>query len=257
MKTKYAKDSLGTRMKLYENVSQHSLMKRTPVIIRLDGKAFHTFVKKINTTNDPSLINGPFSEKLHWVMLNTALHLATNIQNTKLCYTQSDEISILLNDWTHLNTEQWFNGNIQKITSVSASIATAYFNHFFQNSFNRLELSPINDLAFFDSRVFNIPHEEVTNYFIWRQQDACRNSIQQLGRHFFTHSELYKKNTSEIIEMLQYEHNVDWNTLENWKKYGSSIISPQSANTRFIVDQKTPVFTQNREYIEQHLIGEN
>lgn len=149
MSKKTKGDSLGDRMKTFEKVTSDFLMRRTPVIIRLDGKAFHTFTKRINEHNDPCMFNGPFSEKLHWVMDMTMMQLSANIQNVKLGYTQSDEISLLLTDWEKFTTDQWFNGNIQKIVSVSASMATAYFNYYFQNAFPKAQ-----GLALFDSRVF-------------------------------------------------------------------------------------------------------
>ena len=121
------KTNLGNRMKGYEHVSRTKLTRRTPVIIRLDGKAFHTWTKCL-TRLDASLEISPFSDMMHDCMSSTANELVGRIQNAAISYTQSDEISILLNDWKGLKTDQWFDGNIQKIVSVSASMATAYFN---------------------------------------------------------------------------------------------------------------------------------
>ena len=236
------KTSLGDRMKRYEGVSQSSLMPRTPVIIRLDGKAFHTFTKKINKDNDKSLIDGPFSEKLHIVMEQTMLALCDNIQNARFGYTQSDEISILLTDWKKLTTDQWFGGNIQKIVSVAASMATAHFNRCF-----KAEFTDVDSLAFFDARVFNLPKEEVTNYFIWRQQDASRNSVQMLGHWYFSQNQMHCKNVSQIQDMLMLANNVNWNDLATWKKRGSCCW-PASWT-----DNEIPIFTQDREYIEMRL----
>ena len=136
-----------------------------------------------------------------WVPMEA---LANNIQNVKFGYTQSDEISLLLTDWNKLTTDQWFGGNIQKIVSVSAAIATAYFNHYFSVAMN-LVTTEIQNIAVFDSRVFNIPKEEVTNYFVWRQQDTTRNSINMLGQYHFSHKELQHKNVSQVQDMLMLE----------------------------------------------------
>lgn len=241
-------DSLGDRMKTYEAVPKHFLMHRTPVIIRLDGKAFHTFTKKINTSNDPSLLDGPFSEKLHWVMTRTMVELCNNIQNAKIAYTQSDEISILLTDWDKLTTDQWFNGNIQKIASVSASIATAHFNHNWQLAF------PITQgMAFFDSRVFNLPKEEVNNYFLWRQNDASRNSVQMLGHHFFSQKQMHGLNNSQVQDKLMLEKNINWNDVKTWMKRGSCFHSKYPTTSQIWLDEEIPIFSQDREYISRYV----
>lgn len=244
-------DKLGDRMKKYEGVTQLDVMGRSPVIIRLDGKSFHTFTKKFNTTTDSSLENGPFSEKLHWIMNSTMEALANNIQNVKFGYTQSDEISLLLTDWNKLTTDQWFGGNIQKIVSVSAAIATAYFNHYFSVAMN-LVTTEIQNIAVFDSRVFNIPKEEVTNYFVWRQQDTTRNSINMLGQYHFSHKELQHKNVSQVQDMLMLEKQTNWNDLATWKKRGSCFHTNLGQGEDLITDE-IPIFTQDRNYIEQFI----
>jgi hypothetical protein len=162
------KDTLGDRMKeYYENRTKTYLPRRTYTLIRIDGKAFHTYTKGLNR---------PFDDQLMDDMDETAIYLCKNIQGAKLAFVQSDEISILLTDFDKLQTSAWFDGNIQKITSVSSSLATAKFN----------ELRP-NKLALFDSRVFTIPSKvEVENYFIWRQQDTVRNSISSVAQSLYS-----------------------------------------------------------------------
>ena len=234
------KTSLGDRMKSYEVTSKFKLLKRTPTIIRLDGKAFHTWTKQLKHI-EPSLKHEPFSDFLHSCMVRTALFLIKNIQNAVLAYSQSDEISILLNDWKSVKTDQWFDGKIQKISSVSASFATGAFNR---------GLPYHMDLAFFDSRVFNLPFDEVVNYFIWRQQDATRNSINMLGQYYFSHKDLQEKNTSVVQDMLMKEYNINWNDLDVWKKRGFCV-------SKEGVDENIPIFTQDRYYIEKHLRKDN
>lgn len=249
MNNNHNKNSLGTRMKTYESVSRHTLMRRTPVILRLDGKAFHTFTKFITPEHDTSLFNDPFSKHLHWVMTQTMQSLCDNIQNARFGYTQSDEISILLTDWTNTNTDQWFDGNLQKITSVAASMATAYFNYYFRIIFPR-----IGTLAFFDCRAFNIPREEAINCFIWRQQDASRNSIQMLGHFHFSHNQMQGKNNSQIQDMLMLEKNINWNNIATWKKRGSCYHPINAiADDGGWLDEEIPIFTQDRKYIEQYI----
>lgn len=218
-------DEIMLRMKRnYESRSKTFLTRRTPVIIRLDGKAFHTYTKGLNK---------PFDEGLIEDMQSTAIYLCQNIQGAKCAYTQSDEISILVTDFDTLTTDAWFDYNVQKMTSVSASLATGAFNQLrlkrlvsensvqkecqYTDSFDQW------NLANFDSRVFNIPPDEVGNYFYARQRDAVKNSIAMLAQSLYSHSELHNKNGNEMQEMcFQKGHN--WNDLHWSKKRGSFVV---------------------------------
>jgi len=245
-------DSLGDRMKRYEDVSRHSLMRRTPVIIRIDGKAFHTFTKCL-PLYDESMKVGPYSEKMYTVMAATSRVLFDKIQNAQFVYSQSDEISILLKDWDTHETQQWFDGNLQKLTSVSSSIATAAFNFLFSTI---REPNWVGDLAYFDARAFNVPESEVVNYFIWRQQDASRNSIQMFGRHYFSHKQMHGRNVSQIQDMLMAEHQFNWNDAPTWMKRGFAVYrNPNSfdSSSPSVVDSEIPLFTQDREFISKYL----
>lgn len=219
--------TIMNRMKSnYENRSKTFLTRRTPVIIRLDGKAFHTYTKGLKK---------PFDEGLIEDMEATTKFLCENIQGVKLGYCQSDEISLLLTDYETLDTQAWFDYNVQKIVSISASIATAKFNElrlirnctgWRRNEDNSETLSfdlPFNILATFDSRAFNIPKEEVANYFLARQKDAVKNSIAILAQSLYSPKELHKKNQSDMQELCwQKGHN--WNDLNYKKKRGCTII---------------------------------
>jgi tRNA(His) 5'-end guanylyltransferase len=195
-------DSLGDRMKQnYEHRFRFKLVRRMPAIIRLDGKAFHTLTRGCEK---------PFDAHFHAVMMATAKELCESVQGAKCAYIQSDEISILLTDFDRLGTDAWFDGSIQKIASVSAGIASAEFS-----------IRWLDDLedqcAVFDSRVFNIPKEEVCNYFIWRQNDWIRNSITMLAQSHYSHKQLHKKGQADMHEML-HEKGVNWAKLHpRWK----------------------------------------
>lgn len=228
-----SKDKIGDRMKSqYENRTKQFLTRRLPTIIRLDGKAFHTYTRGLKK---------PFDEGLIQDMVGTTKHLCENIQGCVLGYTQSDEITLVLTDYKKLTSQAWFDYNVQKMTSISASIATAIFNQlrlkriFEEEWDNQREKQNHNDvgssnLAYFDSRVFQIPEkEEVVNSLIWRQQDATRNSIQMLAQSLFSHSELHKKNTSELQEMC-FKRGYNWNDLSFDKKRGSFIIKNTYVN---------------------------
>lgn len=264
------KDSIGDRMKNnYENRSKTFLIRRTPVIIRIDGKAFHTFTKGMNK---------PFDKLLMETMQETTKYLCENIQGCKIGYTQSDEITLLLTDYDTLTTDAWFDYNVQKMCSVSASMATLAFNQIYGKLVDKKYSIPISidfmptekqdkyknkyklyhnkkNKALFDSRCFTIPKEEVANCFIWRQQDATRNSIQMVGQAYFSQNELNCKNTSDIQDMLMEKYKVNWNDFSPSEKRGTAIIKTNNETERnkWIIDLKTPIFSQNRDYIENVL----
>lgn len=223
------RDSLGDRMKTYEQVSKTSLVRRMPVIIRLDGKAFHTFTRGFRKPFDPLLIK---------TMQETMKYLCENIQGCVLGYTQSDEITLVLVDYKKLNSCAWYDNEVQKIVSISASLATFAFNKFF-NDFYLEQLAEKSvqtdqyDLvydkarrkgALFDSRAFNVPKEEVTNCVYWRQLDAERNSILSLGQANFSHKELQGKSCNQIVTMLEEQKGIIWGNLPTTQKRGSCCI---------------------------------
>lgn len=229
-----SKDSLGDRMKRYEDVNRNYLTRRTPVIIRLDGKAFHTWTKGLDR---------PFDDTFIAIMCNTMKYVAENIQGAVFAYVQSDEISILLRDYDSFTTEAWFDYNIQKMVSISASLATAKFNQLANEAFDG------KPLAFFDSRVFNIPKEEVVNYFIWRQNDAVRNSIRALAQHTLGHKACQGLNNSQVQDaMMALDVPVNWNDLPVHKRRGACYHSVSKQ-----VDAYIPIFTESREYVGTHI----
>ena len=227
---KNKKDSLGSRMKEnYEHRTRILLPRRTYTIIRLDGKAFHTYTKGLKR---------PFDKQLISDIDETARFLCENIQGVKLAFVQSDEISLVLTDFDKITTNAWFDGNIQKMVSVSASLATAKFN----------ELRP-GKLAFFDSRVFTIPERaEVINYLIWRQQDTVRNSITAVAQFLYSHKELFKKNTNQMQEMC-FQKGVNWNDYDDGLKRGRIIVKighvkENVIRTKWVI-QNAPHFTHD------------
>jgi len=234
-------DSLGDRMKeFYENRTRYVLPRKTYTIIRIDGKAFHTYTRGLER---------PFDIKLIEDMDETACYLCKNIQGAKFAFVQSDEISVLLTDFEKITTDAWFDGNIQKIASISASLATAKFN----------ELRP-NKLALFDSRVFTIPSSvEVENYFIWRQQDTVRNSISSVAQYLYSSKQLFGKNTDEMQEMC-FQKGINWNDYDPKLKRGRLIIKENFEKNGAIrskwVSIQSPTFTQERQSLI-HLIPQN
>lgn len=238
------KTSLGDRMKGYEIASRSSLPARLPMIIRVDGKAFHTYTRGCKR---------PWDENLVAVMNETAAQLCKHVQGTQIAYVQSDEISLLVHNYKTLQTQSYFDGEIQKIVSITASIAGAMFTANSGQIWGNV-IKP----AFFDSRVFILPESEVCNYFIWRQQDMSRNSIQMLARSIYSHKELQNKNSSELQEMcFQKGHN--WNDEPTAMRRGRCIVREtvavgETLRHRWKVDNEIPLFTADRDYINKHLV---
>lgn len=201
------KDSLGDRMKAnYEKRDRHFLQRRTPVVIRVDGKAFHTYTRGLQR---------PFDASLTDTMLTAASKVFADIAGCKLAYTQSDEVSFLITDYDKLETEAWFDYNQSKLESVTASLMTGHFA-----AARQIYLPDHNKLAFFDARAFNLPENEIANYFLWRAKDWERNSLQMYASAFFSHKELHGKNRAAKHEML---HTIgkNWTTdLEDRSKNG-------------------------------------
>lgn len=270
------RSDISERMKtFYEFIPKTKLMRRCPVIIRLDGRSFHTFTKGFNR---------PFDEILIRTMQETTKYLCENIQGAVLGYTQSDEISLLITDYATFETDAWFDYEVQKLCSISASMATMAFNKFFAENvkhwvsisgremFEALTLeqrmayehtlnNAVEKGAMFDARCFNIPKEEVTNYFYSRQLDAMRNSIQMVGQANFSHRELQFKSIKQIISLLEAHCGINWNELPIYQQRGSACIKQDTYidypdGTRVLrkkwkTDKNIPIFKdEGRTYIE-------
>ena len=267
------KDSLGDRMKnYYENRAKTYLVRRMPVIIRLDGRSFHTFTRGFVK---------PFDKRLIKTMQETTLELCKNIQGCVFGYTQSDEITLVLVDYNTLDTDAWFDYSVEKMCSVSAAMATLYFNRIFRrkiheftnkhhgvltdvktygeelvDSVNKLLKSynrAIEQGALFDSRCFNIPISEVCNCILWREKDAERNSINGLGQSMFSHKELQNKNTSQVQDMLFEKYGINWNNLTTVEKRGTAVVKDE--NGKWTIDEEMPILTgEGRTYVESRII---
>ena len=236
-------DNLGMRMKkFYEERGRYYLTRRTPVAIRLDMRAGHTFTKGFTK---------PFDSAFRNSMERTALYLCKNISNVKCAYCQSDEITLILTDYDTLTTDAWFDYRVDKLCSITASMATMYFNKFFAEeaedyhyqvedwkeifydskkaeAIDQAHYKALDRGAMFDARCFNIPKEEVANLIVWRWIDAKRNSIQMVGQANFSHTELQGKTCANIIEMLNTREEADapWDYYPDSYRFGSILVKP-------------------------------
>jgi tRNA(His) 5'-end guanylyltransferase len=250
------RDSLGDRMKKYENVTRTFLPIRMPIIVRVDGVAFHSYTRGCER---------PYDNKLIDAMNKVAIKMCSYIQGAKLAFTQSDEISLLITNDDSYNTQPWFDNNLNKILSVSAAVASSTMTLESTNIFGK------EKPAYFDSRVFILSKEDVNNYFHWRQMDCTRNSVSMLAQSLYSHKELYKKNSSELQE-LSFQKGHNWNNLPTSikrgrvirkvfkdsevtnKKTGESIIVSRGS---WEVDNEIPIFSRDKTYIENYLNKEN
>ena len=277
-------ENLGDRMKdFYEDRTRFKLARRANTIIRIDGKAFRNYTRGLKC---------PFDQGLMEDMDKTTEFLCQNIQGAKFGYVQSDEISILITDYDDISTHAWFDGNLQKMASIAASMATAKFNQLRMTRLckengtegysvahdGKLLMDTVIEnfkLAMFDARVYQIPYqEEVINYFIWREQDATRNSISSVTQAHFSDKELHGKKTNEMQDMLMLQKGINWNNFTPREKRGSVIRKVTKEYTRdtgrftfdghlakpetetytrskWEADPETPIFSQNKEYLRR------
>lgn len=223
------KKGIGDRMKEnYELPYRMVLPMRLPTVIRIDGRCFHSFTRGMDR---------PFDEQFIENMGELSKYLCHEISTAQMAYVQSDEISILLHPYKKLESQAWFANEIQKMVSIAAGLASSWFSRKYGKE------------AIFDARVFVLPEAEVCNYFIWRQQDATRNSIQMLARSLYSPNQLFKKNVNVLHDLI-VEKGKNWNDLETYKKRGMCVIKKDE---KWMVDKEIPVFTENREYINNLL----
>jgi tRNA(His) guanylyltransferase len=223
------KDELGRRMKqYYEDALRIALPRRSYVIVRVDGRAFHTF------TSD---LERPYCRRLADALDQAALFSCQQMIGCRFAYGQSDEYSFLLTDVEGEKSPLWFDGNLQKIVSVSASVFTAAFQRCFAGP----------ALATFDARVLLIPQrDEVAKYFLWRQLDASANSLNMLASAHFTHAQLLDKSTAEKHEML-HSKGVNWAKQPADFKRGRVVRRTDPRGWE--VDLEIPVFNRDPGYL--------
>lgn len=284
---------LAKRMKDYESISKTRLMKRCPVLCRIDGKAHHSFTRGFQK---------PFDEIYMKTMQETTKYLCENLQGVVIGYTQSDEITLVFVDYNKLDTSPYFDYEVQKLCSIIASMTTMIFNklfakhveNFMQNCVVEYETQGLcgegtveyelcktyqkamKKGAMFDARVFNLPKEEVTNCLYWRQLDATRNSIQMVGQAYFSQKELHCKTCNDIQDMLVLQKNINWNNFPAYQKRGTCVIkkefeqyedvndskkdenNSEKKRAHWVIDTDIPLFKgDGRQYIENLvMVGE-
>jgi tRNA(His) 5'-end guanylyltransferase len=227
---------LGDRMKRYESVSDGFLIRRMPVIGRIDGKAFHTFTRGMEK---------PFDKTFQERMMSVAKALCEEVQGCRLAYVQSDEISLLLVDYDKLDTEAWFDYRVNKMNSIAGSVASSAMTLMYEK------------MALFDARFFNVPKEDVCNYFVWRQRDAVKNSINMYAQSMFSHKQLQGLHGGELQELMWSQKQFNWNDATTANKRGACVVREQySERAHWLIDWEIPEFSKQRDWIEALLLSE-
>ena len=257
-----SKDSLGDRMKRYESITDYSLISLSPVIIRLDGRSFHSLTRGLDKPYDEFFINA---------MNNTAKKLCEEIQNCRLAYVQSDEISLVLLEKNY-EAEAWFDNRLNKILSISSSIATKTFTFNLMESCLKGSMVPkkgyekLFEDGMFDARAFNLSKEEVTNYFIWRQNDCIRNAKTMYAQTYIPSKQLHGKSAEERIELANSVTGKDfYKDMPIGFQRGRCIVKRnrfidlELTKTRpfWYIDENIPLFKEDRNYIENELLEED
>lgn len=259
-------NSLDSRMKQYEASTDIQLVPKMPIVIRIDGKAFHTYTKGMVK---------PFDDVLGYAMRETTRALCKEVHTCVFGYTQSDEITLILKLPSRITSEEYFGARLEKIVSVTASKATKHFNKFFTQKVNELKASgeEIDESlmenyikkagdAEFDCRAFNMPEWDCINNIIWRQNDAMRNSVEMVGHANFSSKELYKVNVAGIKEKLLNEKGIDWETaFDSYQKYGAScykvsytkeVDGEEVKRTEWHIDtENNKIIKENRDWFKQ------
>lgn len=252
---------LSDRMKSYEGAFRETFEGNNPIMVRVDGKAFHTYTRDCVE---------PFDIKFHEAMDEAAKALCSEIQGAVMAYVQSDEISVLINPRKSSGTMMWFDGNIQKIISVTAAIASTVVTIESRNMFDEIRQ------ALFDSRAFELPVSELANYFIWRQSDALRNSVQSMARSVFSHKALNGKSNAEMRQMLA-DMGSSWDAVPVRFQRGRTVIRyrmPETPHTYvhkktgeqisvnvskagWAIDAYMPLLVENKAYVDDRYASED
>lgn len=248
------KNAFDERMKRYEAVTDISLTRRCPVVMRLDGNHFHTFTRGFEKPFDMILIR---------TMQKTMKALCESIQGVVFGYVESDEITLVLCDYQTIDTAAWFDYRLEKICSVGASMASRYFNKFFIETVNEEMAKSENTCrnfdvytrkffcADFDCRAFNVPKEDVCNNILWRQRDAEKNSIQMLAQSLYKQKEINGISTKKLQDKMFTEKGINWNDLPIPCKRGSACIRDNTG--KWYIDYEMPILSENRDYVEKQI----
>ncbi len=239
-----ADDALGDRMKAFERLTKSALPRHELAILRVDGRAFSRYTRHLSA-HDPEMMRA---------MQDVACELCGEIQGARMAYTQSDEISVLINPWSSPNSNAWFGGDLQKTVSVAASLAAATMTMaspwVFGGEYRRAQ---------FDARAFALPATEANAYFVWRQLDANRNAVNSYAQDNFSPSALNGVKAADVREMLR-RAGKPFEALPGYVQRGVVIaqqaeeIAPGLVRNRWRVEPTTPWFASDPSFVESRCV---
>ena len=202
-------EAMGDRQKLFESLEAgRKLLPAAPTLVRLDGRAFHTFTRGLAR---------PFDARLSRAMVETAKFLVDKT-HASIAYTQSDEISLAFPN-RDLASPLLFDGRTQKLCSILAAMATAKFNQEITAHIpEKAHLLPL-----FDARVWVVSNLDLAaEHFLWRETDATRNSLTMAAHAYYSHKELHKAGYAQKHEML-HAKGINWNDYPAFFKRGTYV----------------------------------
>lgn len=251
-------------MKALQSLRDYKLDKKEYVLCHIDGRAFSKLIKHN--------FELPFDDKFIDFMNQTAIYLCKSIQGCKLAYVQSDEISLLLTDFSKEETGNFFQYRLCKLQSVIASLATGEFNRLWycdqiiNNPSDAVDIISSRKPVQFDCKAWNVyEYNDAFAWFKFRQNDCIRNSKQQAAQTYVKpKKKLVNLSSDQQIELLKNEYGIDWNEYSNGKKYGrlirrciyeaegeNPIIHEKEMSIRYKwVTEDAPIFTN--EYFEDN-----
>ena len=197
-------DSLGDRCKTEENLGSVQLDGSKSWIMRLDGRAFHTFTRGLER---------PFDANYRQCMVEAMCALVKEFR-PNLAFQQSDEITLAFLVPPKTGKNRLFNMRVEKLCSIGGSLATLEFNR------SAWELLPEkrNQNALFDARCYNT--ENLQQHILWRQLDCVRNSVAMAAQANFSHKQLHGVGHVEMLDMLD-KAGKRWSNYEDWQRYGT------------------------------------
>jgi len=238
------KNTLADRMRGYRGVTDHVLTGRMPILAHVDGIGFSKYTRKAKK---------PFDEALGNVMLEVAQGIIERVQGAVFAYTQSDEINLLIHGYKTLGSQPHRGNRLQKLVADLSGPTSSHFTHLSHKIWLPGQLGGIREAAF-AAAVFPVPENDVTNYFLHRQQDALRNSVQMLARSMYSHKQIEHKSVAEMKEMCRAKGN-PWEKLDYHWQRGACVYRSDDGDV--VRDLFVPLFNHDRDYIERHLALED
>ena len=251
------KTTLGDRIKAYEKAYDTDIIRRVPVIVRVDGKGFSKWTKATG-------MKKPFDIRMCSMMSKAMRDTAEKIEGCVFAYTQSDEITFVLRNDQSLESVPWFGNRVQKICSIVASMVSAHFSTYAYS----------DPLAYFDARVFAVPSvQEAINVLVWRQNDAVKNSISSAC--YYEVAKVTGKKTARKLmhglnqkqqqELLFKTTGINWNDYPvKFKRgtgcyritYETEINGNKCTRSMWTIDDHIPQFTKDIGFLDKILLSE-